>query len=121
MGTGQIRSSTIDDTDLFVDKGDHIAVIGLNGAGKPTLLCILMGKEEPDEGYVKISGQNVYVYPAYFEHNQVDVLDPNKTVVDTFQIPGGESQLIVQRTEGAARTVPVQDSRATRSRRWWRI
>jgi ATPase subunit of ABC transporter with duplicated ATPase domains len=71
------------DSDLFIEKGDRIAVIGPNGAGKSTLLRILMGKEEPDEGSAQIVGQNVY--PAYFEQNQADVLDLDKTVVDTVQ------------------------------------
>eukprot|EP00578_Thalassiosira_sp_NH16_P010815 CAMPEP_0181120878 /NCGR_PEP_ID=MMETSP1071-20121207/24414_1 /TAXON_ID=35127 /ORGANISM="Thalassiosira sp., Strain NH16" /LENGTH=929 /DNA_ID=CAMNT_0023205609 /DNA_START=19 /DNA_END=2808 /DNA_ORIENTATION=- len=85
-GYGDGANPLFDDSDLFVEKGDRIAVIGPNGAGKSTLLRILMGKEEPDEGYAKIVGQNVY--PAYFEQNQADVLDLDKTVVDTVQ---GES------------------------------
>jgi ATP-binding cassette subfamily F protein 3 len=71
------------DSDLSIVKGDRIAVIGPNGAGKSTLLRVLMGKETPDEGSAKIVGTNVY--PAYFEQNQADVLDLDKTVLDTVQ------------------------------------
>ena len=71
------------DSDLSIVKGDRIAVIGPNGAGKSTLLRILMGKESPDEGSARIVGTNVY--PAYFEQNQADVLDLDKTVVATVQ------------------------------------
>ena len=51
--------------------------------GKSTLLRILMGKEEPDEGSAQFLGQNVF--PSYFEQNQADVLDLDMTVVDTVQ------------------------------------
>jgi len=82
-GYGDGANPLFVDSDLFLEKGDRIAVIGPNGAGKSTLLRILMGKEEPDEGSAEIVGQNVY--PAYFEQNQADVLDLDKTVVDTVQ------------------------------------
>jgi len=51
--------------------------------GKSTLLRILMGKEDPDKGSAEFLGQNVF--PSYFEQNQADVLDLDKTVVDTVQ------------------------------------
>lgn len=82
-GYGDGANPLFKDSDLFVEKGDRIAIIGPNGAGKSTLLRILMGKEEPDKGSAEIVGQNVY--PAYFEQNQADVLDLDKTVVDTVQ------------------------------------
>jgi len=42
-----------------------------------------MGKEDPDKGSAEFLGQNVF--PSYFEQNQADVLDLDKTVVDTVQ------------------------------------
>lgn len=77
------ESTLFEESDLFIEKGDRIAIIGPNGSGKSTLLRILMGKEEPDEGAAEFIGSNVY--PAYFEQNQADVLDLDKTVVDTVQ------------------------------------
>lgn len=85
-GYGDGTNPLFEDSDLFIEKGDRIAVIGSNGAGKSTLLRILMGKEEPDKGTANIVGSNVY--PAYFEQNQADVLDLNKSVEETVQ---GES------------------------------
>lgn len=82
-GYGDGANPLFEDSDLFIEKGDRIAVIGPNGAGKSTLLRILMGKEEPDAGSAEIVGTNVY--PAYFEQNQADVLDLDKTVVETIQ------------------------------------
>ena len=41
-----------DDTAFSVNEGEKIGVIGINGTGKSTLLRILAGLEEPDEGSV---------------------------------------------------------------------
>lgn len=38
---------------LYLDRGDKVGVIGVNGTGKSTLLRILAGTEEPDAGSVK--------------------------------------------------------------------
>lgn len=72
-----------DDVNLFIEKGDRIAVVGPNGSGKSTLLRMITGREKPDEGSAKIVGQNVVM--NYFEQNQADVLDLDKTVLETIQ------------------------------------
>ena len=38
------------DVSLYLDEGQKIVIIGVNGTGKSTLLKILAGAEEPDEG-----------------------------------------------------------------------
>ena len=40
------------DVDLYVNEGDKIGIIGINGTGKSTLLKVLAGRQEPDEGRV---------------------------------------------------------------------
>lgn len=49
-----------DSVTLGVNKGDKIGVIGVNGTGKSSLLKIIAGLEEPDEGKV-IKGLGVTV------------------------------------------------------------
>jgi len=73
----------LEDVELYVEKGDRIAVVGPNGSGKSTLLRLLMGKETPDEGSAAIVGQNIVA--NYFEQNQADVLDLDLTVSETIQ------------------------------------
>jgi len=77
------QNRLFDDVDLFVEKGDRIAVVGPNGSGKSTLLRLLTGKEKPDEGSASLLGANVVM--NYFEQNQADALDLDKTVTDTVQ------------------------------------
>ena len=52
-------------------RGDHIVVIGRNGAGKSSLLRCLAGEQEPSNGVIEV-GVNVAV--GYFaqEHEQID-------------------------------------------------
>jgi ATP-binding cassette subfamily F protein 3 len=85
-GNEKTTNKLFDKVNLFIERGDRIAVLGPNGSGKSTLLRIMMGKEDPDEGSAEIIGQNVVA--NYFEQNQADALDLSKTVVDTVQ---GES------------------------------
>lgn len=42
----------LDGVSLYLDRGEKLGVIGVNGTGKTTLLRILAGAEEPDTGTV---------------------------------------------------------------------
>ena len=66
---------------LEVEPGERIAFLGKNGSGKSTLLRLIMGLEEPDEGTVELGKYNIF--PSYFEQNQAEALDLEKTVIDT--------------------------------------
>ena len=46
--------------DFAVNEGDKIGIIGINGTGKSTLLKLIAGKEELDEGDIA-KGNHVYV------------------------------------------------------------
>ncbi len=47
-----------DDTSFSINEGEKIGLIGINGTGKSTLLRIVAGLEEPDEGKV-VKGRNL--------------------------------------------------------------
>ncbi len=68
-------------TNLLIERGDRIAFLGPNGAGKSTLLHLINGTEQPTEGSITIGDHNVT--PSYFEQNQAEALDLNKTVIET--------------------------------------
>ena len=52
------------DISLYIDKGDKIGVIGVNGTGKSTFLKILAQVEEPDAGDVsKYAGVSIQYLP----------------------------------------------------------
>ncbi|KAG2431609.1 hypothetical protein HYH02_013302 [Chlamydomonas schloesseri] len=66
---------------LEITKGDRVAIIGPNGAGKSTLLRLIMGREAPQQGAVRLGEHNIE--PNYFEQNQAEALDLELTVLET--------------------------------------
>lgn len=60
---------------LGINSGDKIGLIGVNGTGKSTLLKIIAGVEEPDEGQV-VKGKGIELAylaqtPLYYENENV--------------------------------------------------
>ncbi len=74
-----------------IERGDRIAVVGVNGAGKSTFARILSGNEAIDGGGRKI-GHNVTI--SYFAQHQAEELDLEKTVL----------QIVEEVAEGPIRT-----------------
>ena len=66
---------------LELEPGERIAFLGPNGSGKSTLLRLIMGLEKPDEGSITIGKYNII--PSYFEQNQAEALELEKTVIET--------------------------------------
>jgi ATP-binding cassette subfamily F protein uup len=62
---------------IKIRRGDRIGIIGNNGVGKSTLLKILLGELQPDQGSVKL-GTNLM--SGYFDQIRRE-LDPEKTVL----------------------------------------
>ena len=46
------EKQVFDDISCGIHQGDKIGIIGINGTGKTTLLKIIAGLEEPDQGQV---------------------------------------------------------------------
>ena len=62
-----------------VRRLDKIAVVGVNGAGKSTLLKCVTGMTDPTSGVVTIGAS---VKMGYFSQSSLDVLNPEKTILD---------------------------------------
>jgi ATP-binding cassette subfamily F protein uup len=69
----------VGDFSTRVIRGDRIGLIGANGAGKTTMLRMMLGEVEPDSGEVR-RGANVQI--AYYDQ-QREQLDSERTVFDT--------------------------------------
>ena len=67
----------LDDVTLYLEPGDKVGLIGVNGTGKSTLLKVLSGAETPDRGRVS---RDPNVQLAYLP--QTPVMDDDRTVME---------------------------------------
>lgn len=73
---------------LYIRRGDRLAIVGRNGAGKTTLLRIPLGLEQPDTGTVRIGS---HVQPGYLAQEHEN-LNPHRTVLDEVRSAGSAAQ-----------------------------
>jgi ABC-type branched-subunit amino acid transport system ATPase component len=65
--------------DFEVQKGETVALLGTNGAGKSTALRVISGLAVPERGVVRLNGQNItYVSP-----------EGRAKYLSIMQLPGG--------------------------------
>ncbi len=76
------------DFDFEIQRGDRLAIVGVNGAGKSTFSRLIAGMEPLTTGTRK-AGHNVEL--SYFAQDHADALDPGLTVLETVEhaAPGG--------------------------------
>ena len=67
----------LDDVDLYLNEGDKIGVIGINGTGKSTLLRVLAGRLPPDAGAIS---RNPNVQVSFLPQNPE--MDDGATVLE---------------------------------------
>lgn len=68
----------LDKASFYLQEGEKVGVIGINGTGKSTLLKIIAGLEEPDEGQVTCAN---HIVVRYLPQNPV--FDPEMTVLES--------------------------------------
>src|SRR5271155_3369087 len=68
--------------EFIIERGDRIALVGVNGAGKSMLIKLLAGSEPLTSGEYRL-GHNTQV--DYFAQDQYKELDPNARMLDDLQ------------------------------------
>ena len=67
------------DYDFTMEKGDRIAIVGVNGSGKSTFTRLISGTEAPDSGEFSF-GHHTQV--AFFSQTHADILDNEQTILE---------------------------------------
>lgn len=88
-----------DQVSLGINEGDRIGIIGINGTGKSTLLKMIAGLEEPDEGTVTKGKKVTIEYLA-----QHPVFDETKTILENV-VHGKKAEEEYRNLEGEARSM----------------
>jgi ATP-binding cassette, subfamily F, member 3 len=80
--------SILEEINFLIRHGERVGLIGANGAGKSVLLRLILGREQPTSGEIKI-GPSVKVGYYAQEH---EILDFNQTVIDAVRLAGNMSE-----------------------------
>ncbi len=86
-----------DNLSFLLPRSGIVGVIGANGAGKTTLFKMIIGKETPDKGELKL-GETVKV--SYVDQSR-DSLEGEKSVFEL--ISGGSDKIVLGKREVPAR------------------
>lgn len=78
FGKDSHRRQLFRNVELDIKRGERICLVGPNGIGKTTLLKIIMGEAEPDQGYIKL-GHNITF--GYYDQEQ-NLLGNGNTVME---------------------------------------
>lgn len=57
--TGTTRVTALTGVDLDLEPGESVAIVGVSGCGKTTLLNLLGGVDVPDEGVIRVGDQDI--------------------------------------------------------------
>lgn len=72
-----MERKVLDDVSFFLNEGDKVGIVGINGTGKSTLLKILAGAEYPDSGdVIRTNGIRISYLP------QIPEFDDHGTVLE---------------------------------------
>jgi ATP-binding cassette subfamily F protein 3 len=82
------RPAILNDINFLIRHGERVGLIGANGAGKSVLLRLILGREKPTSGEIKI-GPSVKIGYYAQEH---ETLDFNQTVIDAVRLGGNMSE-----------------------------
>ena len=89
---GYDEKTLFKNTNLQIDRGERVAMIGANGCGKSTLMRLMQGAETPVSGTASL-GDPELCKVNYFYQNQAEGLDANKGVLETLVEAAPDEQL----------------------------
>lgn len=68
------NEKSLDKVSFSIQKGARVAIVGYNGAGKTTIVKLLLRLYVPDDGEILINGKNICLYKASSLRRKIAVL-----------------------------------------------
>jgi ABC-type multidrug transport system fused ATPase/permease subunit len=97
--------NAVSNLSLSIDKGEIVAFVGPSGAGKTTIIDILLGILEPDKGRVEINGLSpldaISTWPGAIGYMPQDILISNGTVRENVMLGFDSNPMHDQRVQSA--------------------
>lgn len=79
---------TLDDISLIINENEFVVILGPSGCGKSTLFNIISGLITPDQGKIKINGEDWTGLTGRVGYmQQKDLLLPSRNIMDNVSIP----------------------------------
>jgi branched-chain amino acid transport system ATP-binding protein len=107
----------VSNANLWVKKGELVAVIGPNGAGKTTLFNLISGQLKPDGGRILFNGEDISRLPPYqicrrgiARSFQIANIYPRLTVFRNVQVSVFSQQKISEKLFYPAARLAVQET-----------
>ncbi|MFF5995649.1 ABC transporter ATP-binding protein [Lysinibacillus sp. KU-BSD001] len=80
------KQAVISNLDVEIKSGEFVSLIGKSGTGKSTILKLITGLLQPDEGEITINGRPIKLGDVGYMP-QRDLLLPWRTVLDNMMLP----------------------------------
>jgi ABC-type bacteriocin/lantibiotic exporter with double-glycine peptidase domain len=77
------RPAVLNNLSLFIHPNEKIALVGQSGVGKTTLVNMLIGFQRPEQGTIRIDGQNILDCSLRSLRSQVGIAQQNVLIFDT--------------------------------------
>ena len=109
---GDEEDYVLKDFNLKIEPGERIALVGINGAGKTTIISLLMRLLKPTKGEILVDGvnqenYNIYDYYGIFSTVFQDIYLMPDTIINNITL--GEENPNLERVEQVLRDVGLLD------------
>jgi ATP-binding cassette, subfamily B, bacterial PglK len=108
------NSFTIKGIDLIISKGSRVGIVGKTGSGKSTLVDIIMGLLDPDEGSLEVDGQVITVqnksaWQSHIAHVPQAIYLIDSTIAENIAFGIPKELINMHRVEYAAKEAQLAD------------